>query len=96
MLTIGSIAHNNFLNDVPGTENLGFALGAEAIVFFSHEAGIFQDIFILFFIHSLKQLKLKFAHLQKADRDEDNDPEKYFSAKFFEKKPERPSTDKLV
>ena len=37
-----------------------------------------------------------FAHLQKADWDEDNDPEKYFAAKFFEKKPERPSTDKLV
>ena len=59
-------------------------------------AGFFLVFPNLFFISSLKQLKLKFAHLQKVDRDEDNDPEKYFAAKFFEKKPERPSTDKLV
>ena len=53
-------------------------------------------IYFILFTPSQKHLKLKFAHLQKVDRDEDNDPEKYFAAKFFEKKPERPSTDKLV
>ena len=72
---------------------LGLALEAEAIVFFLTRLEYF---WIFFIIPSLKQLKPKFAHLQKADWDEDNDPEKYFAAKFFEKKPERPSTDKLV